>query len=397
MDRKTIIFSIFLCLCFPMLAQDAVDKIHIGVRGGTTISWANYSQIKNRDAKSVANGTWGIFAEFGFGENQVFSIRPEVDFLNRGTKISDNDLDYKLKVRYVDFRLPLILNFGNAGGIRPYVYVAPVFGFVNGGKITLDDATGSYNVKASKANVSDTYIAGALGLGVKCPVHIGNNKLFHLGIEANYQMGFTDTYSSMEKDGDAIAVNRPFYDVRGSRKLHGFEIAASVSVPLSIFKRAPKKKVEPVYVPEPVVEVQPEPVVEEEKPCYTLEEILEMLKENKSVVGKTICAVDMINFEFDKSVIKAESYPYLNKIADLLKNTSMHIVIKGHTDNVGNAEYNMELSKKRAEAVYRYLLKNGADAGRLKYEYYGMTRPIASNDTEEGRLTNRRVEFEITE
>ena len=57
----------------------------------------------------------------------------------------------------------------------------------------------------------------------------------------------------------------------------------------------------------------------------------------------------------------------------------------------------MELSKKRAEAVHDYLTGKGVDAERLTYEYYGMTRPIAPNVTEEGRLMNRRVEFEITE
>lgn len=396
MNKKIILLFLLSSLYLPVLAQTAVDKIHIGVRGGMNMSWADYSKLKNRDTKLLTNGVWGVFAEFELGESRLFSIRPEIDFLNRGTKISDEELDYKLKIKYVDFRLPLIFNFGNPDGIRPYVYAAPIIGFVNGGKITLDDATGSYKVKASKANVSNTYFAGALGAGLKFPIRLNYDKRLHLALEANYQFGFTDTYSNKEKDGDAIAVNRPYYDIRGNRKLHGFEIAASVSIPLSIFKRAPKKKPEPVYVPEPVVVVAPEPVVEE-KPCYTLEEILELVKENKSVVGKTICAIDMINFEFDKSVIKKESYPYLDKIVDLMKNTSMHIVIKGHTDNVGAAEYNMDLSKKRAEAVYRYFLKNGVNEERLKYEYYGMTRPITSNSTEEGRLMNRRVEFEITE
>ena len=121
----------------------------------------------------------------------------------------------------------------------------------------------------------------------------------------------------MEKDGQSIALNRPVYDIQGNRKLHGFEITASVSVPLSIFKRAPKKKIEPVYIPEPVV-VKEEPVVVEEKPCYTLEEIMELLGKGQSISGKTICAIDVINFEFDKSTIKKESYPYLDKIARLL-------------------------------------------------------------------------------
>lgn len=55
----------------------------------------------------------------------------------------------------------------------------------------------------------------------------------------------------------------------------------------------------------------------------------------------------------------------------------------------------MELSRKRAKAVYDYLIKKGVGSSKLSYTYYGMTKPIASNDMEEGRLINRRVEFEI--
>lgn len=397
MSRRFLVSILAFTLALPLIAQTVSDKIHVGVRGGASIFRADYSHLKNRDPKFMANGVGGLFFEFEFGDNRLFSIRPEVDFLSRGTKINADDLDYKLKTQYTDFRLPLIFNFGNPEGIRPYIYVAPVVGFVRGGKINLADATGSYHVKVSDANMANTYFAGAVGLGIKIPIRVDEQRKMHFALEANYQLGFTDTYSNKEKDGDAIAVNRPAYDLRGDRKLSGFEVAATLSIPLSIFKRAPKKKAQPIYVPEPVPVVKEEPVEEEVKPCYTLEEILALMADGKPVIGKTICAIDMIHFEFDKSMVMEESYPYLNKIADLIKNTSMNIIVKGHTDGIGQAEYNMELSKKRAESVYTYLQSKGVDASRLKYEYYGMTRPIAPNATEEGRLMNRRVEFEITE
>jgi tetratricopeptide (TPR) repeat protein len=69
--------------------------------------------------------------------------------------------------------------------------------------------------------------------------------------------------------------------------------------------------------------------------------------------------------------------------------------INGHTDNVGNEEYNMRLSKKRTLAVYSYLCTMGIPADRLSYAFYGNLCPIDSNDTEEGRANNRRVEFEV--
>lgn len=396
MVYKKVLFVLLSILCLPSFAQMTPDHVYLGVKGGMGMSWASYSELKNRSPKMNSGFVGGLFAEFEFGDSRLFSIRPEVDWLIRGTKINDSDLDYHLKANYVDIRLPFIFNFGNYKSIRPYVYAAPIIGFVNGGSITLNDMAGNYKIDVSKANMADTYVAGAIGAGIKFPITLNQNKRLQFALEANYQFGFTDTYSDMEKEGQSIALNRPVYDIQGNRKLHGFEITASVSVPLSIFKRAPKKKVEPVYIPEPVV-VKEEPVVVEEKPCYTLEEIMELLGKGQSISGKTICAIDIINFEFDKSTIKKESYPYLDKIARLMINTPIHIIVKGHTDSVGNADYNMKLSKARAEAVYNYLLKAGVDASHLSYEYYGMTRPIATNDTPEGQLMNRRVEFEITE
>ncbi|MDN0066032.1 OmpA family protein [Bacteroides gallinaceum] len=397
MSRKFLFLAVFSILGLSAFSQMSADRIYFGVKGGMGLSWAKYSELKNRDPKMLFGGVGGVFAEFEFGENRLFSIRPEVDWLSRGTKISDSDLDYKLKAKYVDVRLPLIFNFGDYQSVRPYVYVAPVVGFVRGGDISLTEHGMDYKVDVSEANMANTYFAGAVGAGVKIPIHLNGGKRLQFALEANYQYGFTDTYSDMEKSGEAIAVNRFWYDIRGNRKLQGLEITASLSVPLSIFKRTPKKKVvEPVYVPEPVV-VEEKPVVVEEKPCYTLEEIMELLGKGESITGKTICAIDIINFEFDKSTIKKESYPYLDKIVRLMKNTPIHVVVRGHTDNVGDADYNMELSKKRAEAVYNYLLKAGVEPSHLSYEYYGMTRPISTNDTPEGRLMNRRVEFEITE
>lgn len=394
-NKKLLLLAVFSALCLSVWSQTS-DRIYFGVRGGMNLSWADYSELKNRDPKMLFGGVGGVYAEFEFGENRLFSIRPEVNWLSRGTKISDSDLDYKLKAKYVDVRLPLVFNFGNYQKIRPYLYIAPLIGFVRGGNISLTENGMNYKVDVSKASMASTYFAGTIGAGVKIPILLSSGKRMQFSLEANYQHGFTDTYSDMEKDGEAIAVNRFWYDIRGNRKLHGIEITASLSIPLSVFRRTPKPKViEPVYIPQPVV-VEEKPKVEE-KPCYTLEEIMELLGNGESITGKTICAIDIINFEFDKSTIKEESYPYLDKIVRLMKNTPIHVVVCGHTDNVGDPAYNMELSKKRAESVYNYLINAGVEKSHLSYEYYGMTRPISTNDTPEGRLINRRVEFEITE
>ena len=75
----------------------------------------------------------------------------------------------------------------------------------------------------------------------------------------------------------------------------------------------------------------------------------------------------------------------------------LKILIAGHTDNVGNAAVNLQLSKDRANSVRAYLLKKGISGERVKAVGHGESQPIASNDTDEGRAANRRTEFEIIE
>ncbi len=101
-------------------------------------------------------------------------------------------------------------------------------------------------------------------------------------------------------------------------------------------------------------------------------------------------------FEFGTANIIPESEKSLDELAELLTNNpELHIEITGHTDNVGSASYNLNLSRERALAVYNRLVEKGIDPARLSYDGKGDTQPITMNDTEEGRQQNRRVEFRI--
>ncbi len=103
-----------------------------------------------------------------------------------------------------------------------------------------------------------------------------------------------------------------------------------------------------------------------------------------------------IFFDFDKFDLKPESQVELNRLVALLnQNKTMKIEIGGHTDNKGSAEYNQKLSENRARSVYDYLVAKGIDKNRLSYKGYGLTKPLETNDTEEGRATNRRTEFKV--
>ncbi len=107
-------------------------------------------------------------------------------------------------------------------------------------------------------------------------------------------------------------------------------------------------------------------------------------------------AIEGIEFDFAKATIRPSSRPVLDKaVAVMTEYTDVRVKITGHTDNVGDPEINLNLSRERAEAVKKYLTDNGIDAGRVETEGEGDSKPRATNDTEEGRALNRRIEFEI--
>ncbi len=101
-----------------------------------------------------------------------------------------------------------------------------------------------------------------------------------------------------------------------------------------------------------------------------------------------------VTFDFDSSTLRPDSGPVLNQAAELLKeNPEVMVSVDGFTDSVGSAAYNQALSVRRAESVYRYLVNRGVDPERLRVQGFGLTNPVASNDTEAGRAQNRRVEL----
>ena len=103
-----------------------------------------------------------------------------------------------------------------------------------------------------------------------------------------------------------------------------------------------------------------------------------------------------IFFETDSYDLKPESKIELTKLLQFLnKNPSINMEIGGHTDNQGSKEHNMRLSNNRAKTVYEYLITNNIVEERVSYKGYGFSKPIDTNDTEEGRANNRRTEFKI--
>jgi outer membrane protein OmpA-like peptidoglycan-associated protein len=101
-----------------------------------------------------------------------------------------------------------------------------------------------------------------------------------------------------------------------------------------------------------------------------------------------------VHFDFDKATLKPEAKTVLDQAAALLqKHERVVVEVAGHTDSVGSDEYNKGLSDRRANSVKDYLTAKGVKASRLSAHGYGESRPVASNDTDEGRAENRRVEL----
>jgi OOP family OmpA-OmpF porin len=167
------------------------------------------------------------------------------------------------------------------------------------------------------------------------------------------------------------------------------------------------KKAAPVSAPEPVVEeVKPQaaaaPVVEEVKPQPAAPVVVEEGKRQpasrvaEEIKEKGRVTLEVL-FDTNKSIIKKNYTKDIDNLADVMKGQSdMNVTIEGHTDNVGSAAFNKKLSQNRANAVKKYLIeKGGVNAKQLKAVGYGLTKPVASNKTKEGRAKNRRVEAAV--
>lgn len=213
---------------------------------------------------------------------------------------------------------------------------------------------------------------------------------------------------------EIISEKQEWIKVSGQFKAQGGEIVLTIGNFLSQ-RNTPKKKVKPIgnYVPrkktvkEKVLSLVPGN--DDDFAYYYIDDIKltrvgdkpEELVAKKStyfgdVKAKEPIRLNNIFFRPDEAVLLPTSFTELDKLHEFLEeNPAVVIKINGHTDITSNPAYNQTLSENRAKAVKMYLIRKGVDDRKIQIQGFGDTMPVATNETEEGKQKNRRVEFEV--
>jgi len=144
--------------------------------------------------------------------------------------------------------------------------------------------------------------------------------------------------------------------------------------------------------PDPAPVAKPTPPVEEKKP--TPEPVKEA--ETPKPADKPNFSLDNIQFEFNSAVLKTSSFSILDKaVAEMKKSPDKKFVLNGHSSAEGTPDHNMSLSIDRANSVKSYLVNAGLNASNFRIVGHGEKEPVSSNNSEEGRMLNRRTEIKI--
>ena len=179
---------------------------------------------------------------------------------------------------------------------------------------------------------------------------------------------------------------------------NNFAVALSATVGLAFRFGGKKPEPEPEVVIEPIIRTVHDTVTVHDVVKEVVTEVVRDTVYIQPIPEEPLVLNAEATFDVDSDILREEAYPELNKIADMFKDhPKARGRIEGHTDNTGSAAYNQKLSERRAMAVYQYLIAHGVSPGRLSYAGYGYSRPVATNDTPEGRQLNRRVEIMVEE
>jgi outer membrane protein OmpA-like peptidoglycan-associated protein len=249
--------------------------------------------------------------------------------------------------------------------------------------MTSDSATGSFRVDNVPTGIISVQAEkqGYFQNAVTIQVEEGKVATVELNLASSAMLGTLTGKVSDKKTGNALKATLSFPG-SGVADISADSATGIYKVQLPAGSHAVEVKAEGYITQSAVVIIEKDKIIEKN---------FEMVQKGMVITLKGVY------FDFDKSTIKPESYPVLDDAAKILTdNPKITVEIQGHTDSDGSDSYNQKLSERRAYAIVDYFVKvKGIDVNRLKAIGYGESKPIASNDTKEGRSLNRRVEFVI--
>jgi outer membrane protein OmpA-like peptidoglycan-associated protein len=266
------------------------------------------------------------------------------------------------------------------GLLFPFERLPGLFGLVGAG---MTNVRGYPDLGDTTFNV--TTVDG--GLGYIFPLHYHNYQ-FGLRAQVLYEIGKREERSQDQ--------NPPQDDLPVHTTLH--DVVANIGLQFPFGSMPP-----PVAAPEPPVAVvpltespAPPPPPPPPQPACRSPAPGEQVNLQGCRTGDVII-LKGVNFEFNSANLTVNAKAILDQVAgELASHPDIKVELAGHTDGKGGALYNQKLSEKRAESVRSYFIAYGVNGERLTAVGFGKTRPIASNDTDEGRALNRRTELRIT-
>jgi OOP family OmpA-OmpF porin len=421
----------------PFSKEDAFRTWSIGVNGGVLTPYTIFTG-KNKQDFTSPNGKFGygayvkkqILSSFGvqadFFKGNVTGDHSQLDANGNQTfKGFDTKLNYAASLSAV-FTVANINWRHQRSFIQPYVSVGG--GFMGYRPVlTYTDGTESNFKTDNNGNVKEFFIPVGAGLKVNVAdginldlgyqvnfvnsdnidgfnygstndkfsyAHIGLE--FALGKKSKPQLATHNPVASMRTEylNDEIRLKNSLQGQIDAQKAQNEQLRSDLDAKLAKFTQDSDGDGVPDFFdkcPNTPAGTKvdgagcPLPVAKPDVKVYVTEEDRKIVKE----------AITNLEFDFGKAIIRAHSFPSLDRVAKLLVDKNFSLKLAGHTDNVGSNDANMKLSKDRAEAIKSYLVSKGANASRIEATGYGETQPIASNKTAKGRQLNRRVEFTL--
>ena len=216
-------------------------SVFVGVKGGLNLPKMMYWHNPAMDSvayDTVFKPIGGVFVEFPIG--RFVTVAPEAMFVQRGgtmryQHISGANVSYEMDIRYVDLRLPFEARWPIVKAFQPYLTFGAEAGMRLGGNIAMKrtaPALFDQSIEVGKANMSLVYAGAFAGLGFRSVFEVGRRDMM-VKLAATYHQGLIDTYSKMEKDGEAVPQNVNAYQITGSRLPQGIELTLGIGISLN--------------------------------------------------------------------------------------------------------------------------------------------------------------------